>query len=67
MVSINPTVYLGVRDNANRRTVLLDLVQVGLDRLLAVLVLPLLGVLGERLLLGLVPVDDFIRKNPLSN
>ena len=47
--------YLSVSEHPDGGAVLLHLVEVRLDHLLSVLVLPLLRVLRERLLLGLAP------------
>lgn len=46
---------LSVSNDSDGGAVLLDLVQIVLDRLLAIVVTPFLGVFDERLLLGFVP------------
>lgn len=48
--------HLSVSDHTDRRAVLLQLGEISLDELLSILILPLLGVLGESLLLGFSPV-----------
>lgn len=47
--------YLGVGEDADDGAVLLHLGEIGLDRLLAVIILPFLGVLGESLFLRRAP------------
>lgn len=49
-------------DDSDRSAVLLHLVEIGFDGLLAILILPLLGVLGESLLLGTSPIDQIMIK-----
>lgn len=47
--------YLGMTNGTDCGTVLLHLVEVSPDLLLASIIVPLLGSLGERLLLAAVP------------
>ena len=55
LVLVAQELLLGMSDDADNSAVLLDLGQVFFDGLLSIFVLPLLGGLGESLLLGLVP------------
>merc|ERR1719192_1375548 len=48
--------HLCVRDNTDHFAVLLHHFEIALDLLHSVLILPLLGIVGEGLLLGLVPI-----------
>lgn len=53
--------YLSVDENPDGCAVFLHVIKVLLQLLLATLVCPLLGILGERLLLALVPGRVYIQ------
>lgn len=64
LVAVLQDLDLSVSNDADSRAVLLDLVQILIDRLLAIFIAPFLGVLGEALLLALIPViGDFINSH----
>lgn len=58
IIPLSKVTNLSVSDDTNRGAVLLDLVQILLDRFLAILISPLLGVLRKTLLFRVIPRMD---------